>query len=193
MRIAHHSIGPERAGQCSRFDCRLTAIRSLPRVWRLDRAHLQHEAEIYGRLLTIQGSRVPVCLGSINLVLPYYYDGGVYMNFLFLSWAGRPLFECVDKVNLRASSIRSPQYTRRCTNCAFFTVTRSHAKTGDKVMVVDFERSEILDRQPLGSKRKRGLSQKEGEDDFVIELEHAVEKVRCVARRQSSRAAFPFL
>ena len=155
----------------------------------LDRAHLQHENEIYDRLRTIQGRDIPVCLGSVNLVLPYHYDGGVYMHFMFLSWAGQPLFECVDKVNMadvvdKVTTIYRAVHRLSVLHRDAEPRNILYDTTGDNVMVVDFERSEFIDRQPLGSKRKRGLSQKQGEDDFVKELEHAVEKVsRCVERR----------
>ena len=164
-----------------------------------NRVHLQHEAAIYDRLWTIQGRYVPVCLGNIDLVLPYYYNGSVNMHFMFLSWAGRPLFECVDKVNMagvvdkvttiyravhRLSVLHRDAEPR---NILYDTIS-------DNVMLVDFERAELLDRQSLGSSRRGGLSQKQGEDDFVKELEHAVGKVsKFAARRTSSRAAFPSL
>lgn len=40
-----------------------------------------------------------MCLGLTDLVLPYYYDGGVFEHFLLLSWAGRPLLERVGQVS----------------------------------------------------------------------------------------------
>ena len=50
---------------------------------------LQHESQVYRRLTPIQGVCVPVCLGNINLVYPYYYDVGVrIVHMMFLSWAG---------------------------------------------------------------------------------------------------------
>jgi hypothetical protein len=55
-------------------------------------SHLQHKQRIYDHVRPIRGKFVPVCIGSVMLELPYYYDGGVYVSMLFLSWAGRPLF-----------------------------------------------------------------------------------------------------
>ena len=127
----------------------------------LDRAHLRHGNEIYDRLSPIQGRHIPVCLGSINLVLPYHYDSGVYMHFMFLSWAGRPLFECfgkvnkagfIDKVTTIFKAVRELHVLHRDAeprNILYNTIS-------DSVMVVDFERAELHDRQPLGLKRKRG-------------------------------------
>ena len=54
---------------------------------------LRHEAEVYRRLMTIQGVHVPVFLGSIDLDEPYYYDAGIrIVHLMLLSWAG----ECLD-------------------------------------------------------------------------------------------------
>jgi hypothetical protein len=44
-----------------------------------------HESKVYDHLRSIQGSRVPVSLGIVNLDLPYYYDAGIYLSMLFLS------------------------------------------------------------------------------------------------------------
>ncbi|KAK2052519.1 hypothetical protein LY76DRAFT_630015 [Colletotrichum caudatum] len=60
-------------------------------------ARLQHENEVYDRLRSIQGKHVPVCLGRVDPVLPFYYDSGIYKHFLFLSWAGRPLFDSANQ------------------------------------------------------------------------------------------------
>ena len=54
-------------------------------------AYLQHEECIYGRVRIIQGKYVPVCMGAVDLMRPYYYNCGVYVRMLFLSWAGRPV------------------------------------------------------------------------------------------------------
>ena len=57
-------------------------------------AYLQHEERVYSRMGEIQGRHVPVCMGAIDLKLPYYYNSGVYVRMLFLSWAGQPVFNC---------------------------------------------------------------------------------------------------
>lgn len=59
----------------------------------------QYEQRIYNHVRPIQGKFVPVCIGSVMLKLPYYYDGGVYVSMLFLSWAGRPLFDFLTREN----------------------------------------------------------------------------------------------
>lgn len=59
--------------------------------------YLDHEQKIYEHIRLIQGTLVPVCLGSVELELPQYFEDGKYVKMLFLSWAGRPLFNCPDQ------------------------------------------------------------------------------------------------
>ncbi|KAB5560312.1 hypothetical protein GE09DRAFT_1173007 [Coniochaeta sp. 2T2.1] len=160
----------------------------------LDRAFLQHENNIYDRLQDIQGKHVPVCLGSVDLVRPYYYDRGVYTRFMFLSWAGQPLFDGAyrsskaDVVAAVTSMFKAVHGLRVLHRDAEPRNILYDANSG-KLMVVDFERAEFRWRQPLGSmdsngqnrKRKRGISQKQEKDEFAQELESVVKAVsRCV-------------
>ena len=50
--------------------------------------HIKNEVNIYRYLRSLQGIHIPVCLGAINLILPYYYKGGEFVRFLFQSYAG---------------------------------------------------------------------------------------------------------
>jgi serine/threonine protein kinase len=57
---------------------------------------LQHEAAIYRHLELHQGSIIPVCLGGIDLVHPYYYDFGVQIvHMMLLGWGG----DCLEGIN----------------------------------------------------------------------------------------------
>ncbi|KAK0764133.1 hypothetical protein N5P37_003528 [Trichoderma harzianum] len=122
----------------------------------LDLARLQHEKEIYDRLLAIQGEYVPVCLGSIDLILPYYYDCGVYKHFLFLAWAGRPIFEYKNQIN----SLDLPDAVTRIFK-AIHTLKVLHRDAeprnilydehGGTLMVVDFQRSVFWKHQAQAS------------------------------------------
>ena len=40
--------------------------------------YLQHDEEIYTCLEAIQGRYVPVCVGLVDVAVPYYYDGVPY-------------------------------------------------------------------------------------------------------------------
>ncbi|KAH7012653.1 uncharacterized protein B0I36DRAFT_369779 [Microdochium trichocladiopsis] len=169
----------------------------------LDRACMQHENEMYDRLRAIQGKHIPVCLGSIDLIRPYYYDSGVYVHFMFLSWAGRPLFDCGDQTN-KAGVVKAVTTIFKAVHKLRVLHRDAEPRNilcdtnSGNLMVVDFERAEFRGRQPLGSigrsglnrKRKRGASQKQGKDDFARELESAVDNVSsCVVRLPSHAVA----
>ncbi|KAI1407697.1 hypothetical protein F5Y13DRAFT_123197 [Hypoxylon sp. FL1857] len=154
-------------------------------------ACLRRENGIYDQIRDAQGKHAPVCLGMIDLVLPYYYDGGVFKHFLLLSWAGRPLSRCIDVVgktvaiDLTASAYAELHRLRILHRDA---EPRNILYDSGNLMIIDFERAESHDRQPLGllspngqnRKRKRGLPQKQGKDEFTRELQSVVESVsRC--------------
>ncbi|KAI0550155.1 hypothetical protein F4679DRAFT_544171 [Xylaria curta] len=119
-----------------------------------DRKRLQHEHTIYSRLRPIQGEHLPVCLGMIDLVLPYYYDHGVYTHFLFLSWGGLSLAKCIGQVNKaevldaigiayeRIHQLRVLHLDAEPRNILYNTQSRS-------IMVIDFERARAIVRQPF--------------------------------------------
>ncbi|KAH0531928.1 hypothetical protein TsFJ059_000690, partial [Trichoderma semiorbis] len=148
----------------------------------LDLAHLQHENEIYDRLLEIQSIYVPVCLGSIELILPYYYDCGVYKHFLFLAWAGRPIFEYKNRIS-------KPDMTDAITRI-FKAIHKLRVLHRDAelrnilydehsgtLMVVDFERSVYWKRQAQAFASPTHKSREISEADFASELEWAVHVV----------------
>ncbi len=66
--------------------------------------HLQNEAKVYHQLCSLQGSHIPVCIGSINLIKPYYHRHRHYVcefvQLLLLSYAGTPVFKTVNAANL---------------------------------------------------------------------------------------------
>ncbi|KAK4643163.1 hypothetical protein QC761_0064990 [Podospora bellae-mahoneyi] len=152
-----------------------------------NRGRLQNEENIYNQLSVIQGRHVPVCLGLIDLVLPYYCDGRVSEHFLLLSWAGQPLSKCVDRVDkvaaVNAIAIAYTELHRlRVLHC---DAELRNIMYNRNIMVVDFERAEICSRQPLGPlspngqnrKRKRELLQKQGKNPFTKELQKVVKDI----------------
>lgn len=78
--------------------------------------YLKHEEDMYNHLRPLQGTVIPVCLGSVDLKLPYYYDHGQYTRMLFLSWGGRPIFSISGTINRDISSWLWTQ-SRRFTSC----------------------------------------------------------------------------
>ncbi|KAI1357257.1 hypothetical protein F5Y08DRAFT_192996, partial [Xylaria arbuscula] len=153
-------------------------------------ARLQHEKKVYDQLCTIQGKYVPVCLGNVDLVLPYYYDGGVYKHFLFLGWAGRPLFDLHSEAD-KAAIVDT-------VSAGFKAIHNLHVLHGDAeprnilydadnghVMIVDFERAKLSNREPLrpispNRKRKHDMCrEKQGRNNkFTTELQSIVQGVK---------------
>jgi hypothetical protein len=53
------------------------------------KAKLEHEGLVYQHLDEVQGELIPVYLGNISLVHPYFLDVGVRIVYILLmSWAG---------------------------------------------------------------------------------------------------------
>ncbi|KAK1656902.1 hypothetical protein BDP55DRAFT_568421 [Colletotrichum godetiae] len=171
----------------------------------LDLARLRRENKMYDKLRLIQGKYVPVCLGRTDLTLPLYYDSGVYKHVLFLSWAGKPLFDSTNQ----ATNADIDAVTRAYKNLHQLGVLHGDAKlrnvlrnesiAGQSIVVVDFERAQFSRRLPLGllssdrqnKKRKRGIlgkstaSDSQGCERFAKELDSVVcHMLRYVDARQ---------
>ncbi|RCI13867.1 hypothetical protein L249_8268 [Ophiocordyceps polyrhachis-furcata BCC 54312] len=164
-------------------------------VEEMDLDCLQHETDMYKRLRPIQGKHVPVCLGIIDLVLPYYYDSGVYVHFMFLSWGGQSVLISEDPaiksgMDSAVGTILKAVHGLRVLHRDAEPRNIVYDESCGRFMFVDFERAEFRgrQRQPLGSvavnvaspdgKRKRGtLEEKEkqkGDDKaFARELDSA--------------------
>ena len=147
-----------------------------------DCQYLVHESEVYYHLRSLQGSYIPVSLGIVDLQLPYYHDGGVYVSMLFLGWAGRPLYNYLTpkyktRILDQANRILKKVHTER----VLHNDAKPHNWLWDekqgKLMLIDFERAEIRLRSPLGPispNRKRdvhGNSKSGVKDDFDREVE----------------------
>jgi Lipopolysaccharide kinase (Kdo/WaaP) family len=136
---------------------------------------LQHECQVYQRLMAIQGICVPVCLGSLDLVHPYYYDIGVLIvHMMILSWAGESLdnskvLKRVDQKTLDAMVTQSIDdiYHAGVLHTDLRAANVLWNQEMGRVMLIDFERSEMIAgfRQALtesspNRKRKQYLSEK---------------------------------
>lgn len=158
-----------------------------------DRKHLLHERKVYYHLRPLQGSCIPVSLGIVDLKLPYYYDAGIYVSMLFLSWAGRPLHQCLmlknearilDHVKKVLEELHGRQVLHKDVEPRNWLWDEEHGR----LMLVDFERAEFRVRPPLGTlspNRKRNLQGKlKSEikvDEFNCEMESARASIsRCV-------------
>ncbi|KAF3760063.1 hypothetical protein M406DRAFT_269932 [Cryphonectria parasitica EP155] len=123
---------------------------------------LRHEEQIYDRLRPVQGKHVPVCLGLIELVLPYYFDCRVFRHFLVLSWAGRPLFSCIGLLEEAQliSAVKSAFASLHQLQVLHGDAEARNLTYDQNIMIVDFERAELYNRQPLGSTTRNSDSRK---------------------------------
>jgi hypothetical protein len=118
-------------------------------------AKLKHEGLVYRHLDKVQGQLIPVYLGNISLVRPYFLDFGVrIVHMLLMSWAGeqarKDLMLAIER-DLAAETSRAVTKMLDCgvehrdvrpPNLLWNPEIRS-------VVLVDFERSEILKQVPV--------------------------------------------
>ena len=120
---------------------------------------LQHEAEVYRRLTSIQGIHIPVCLGGLDLKKPFYYGAGIcIVHMMFLSWSGESLdtnqaFKDVDQ------QIWMPDLLRAIEAIHNAGVLHRDMRTPNvlwneathRIKVIDFERAEMTKTILTGS------------------------------------------
>ena len=110
------------------------------------------------------------------------------MCFMFLSWAGKPLFRCLnqvgkaDAVNAVAAAFEELHQLRVLHGDA---ESRNvlYDSSSSQLMIVDFERAEVRERSPLdpispnSRKRKHAAQKNHGKDNFATELQFAMKQV----------------
>ncbi|CAK7270166.1 hypothetical protein SEPCBS119000_003948 [Sporothrix epigloea] len=150
----------------------------------LELERLQHEKKIYERLRSIQGKHVPVCLGLTELSTPYHHDGRVWDNLLLLSWAGRPLYQCVGNLSRTQFMADVTEAFKKLHELSVLhgdAEARNITYNGEAPMIVDFEKANRSKRQPHGvpkpRKRKRGTAQEQRDAPFVEELQSVTKSV----------------
>ncbi|KAK4073571.1 hypothetical protein Purlil1_13013 [Purpureocillium lilacinum] len=156
-------------------------------VEEVDAGILRHEARIYEELRAIQGIHVPVSLGTLDLALPYYFDGRICTSFLFLSYAGRPLNHMNDTVQPGIVANVSEALTAIHKRGVLHrdAEPRNLLCDGNTIMVVDFEKADICKRPVLegvssnanNRKRKRNTEQRA---EFQLQ---ELENTRCSVTR----------
>ncbi|KAH7176404.1 hypothetical protein EDB81DRAFT_37339 [Dactylonectria macrodidyma] len=150
----------------------------------MDAEPLRYEKKVYDHVRDLQGRVVPVCLGIVDLIKPYYYDCGVYKHFLFLSYGGESVSRGLGEVNAGAVDEilmalgRLHQYGVLHRDVAPRNVL--YDKLTGRCMIVDLMVSEIRTRKPLGSVYPSGQNQKkktalrlrkEDKDVFAAEMQ----------------------
>lgn len=150
-----------------------------------DKTRLKHEAAVYDRLQRLQGRYVPVCCGTVELQMPYYYDGVELKHILLLSWAGTSLAQLRVQDEQFASiqpscdkQIRQAYEAIEALQVLHQDAARRNMVYNDKtgqLMIIDFERSEIVQRPALlelspNRKRKQPVNQQGRKADHGEEL-----------------------
>ncbi|KAG6256215.1 hypothetical protein E4U49_006959 [Claviceps purpurea] len=122
--------------------------------------HLEHEARVYERLKPIQGQRVPVFLGAIDLRTlekDYWINFGTYVvHMMFVSWGGVHVDQNkVDRLDilhevpvaLVDESIRTLKavHNEGVLHCDVQWGNVLFNPETKGIMVIDFERAELLD------------------------------------------------
>jgi len=120
---------------------------------------VSREAMFYKILDSVQGSVVPVFLGAIDMAQSYFLHGaGEIQHMLLMSWGGEPLAESqwetklhavkrshgkIHKLGVRHGDVRPPN-----------TLWNSEL---NRVLIIDFHKSELTKGQVGMSKRKSQL------------------------------------
>lgn len=138
-----------------------------------DVPYLIHEAKIYRHLQSIQGIHIPVCLGSANLILPYYYQGAKFVRFLFQSYAGVPVSQIIHaeaKADILSKITYAVDAIHRLSVLHRDLVPRNimtDAKSGS-IQIIDFERAEIREKKiEVVSSRKKLLLRARSANDRI--------------------------
>lgn len=146
----------------------------------IDSKRLCYENKIYDHLRDLQGKVIPVCLGTIDLIKPYYYDCGVYMHFMLLSYAGRPVLKALGKVNPSVTNeiltALGRLHEHGVLHCDAEPRNVLYNEGTGRCMIVDLMLSEFYARQPHGpinvngrNRKRKWAPRKHGEDVFVAE------------------------
>lgn len=120
----------------------------------MDIKHLRYENEMYSHLEDLQGNFVPVCLGVVHLIKPYYFDSGVYEDFMFLSYGGRPVLKELRDVNADIANEILTALARLHQHGVLHRDAEPRNVLYDKrtgrYMIVDLMLARFHTRQPLG-------------------------------------------
>jgi hypothetical protein len=128
-------------------------------------AKLKHEGLVYRHLDEVQGELIPVYLGNISLVRPYFLDFGVrIVHMLLMSWAGEQARKDLISAMGRDLAAETNGAVTKMLGCG---VEHRDVRPPNvlwnpeirNVVLVDFERSEILKQwavlQETSPNRKR--------------------------------------
>jgi len=119
------------------------------------KAKLKHEGLVYRQLDKVQGELIPVYLGNISLVRPYFLDVGVrIVHMLLLSWAGEQAGKDLMLAMGRDLAAETSRAVTKMLDCG---VEHRDVRPQNvlwnpeirNVVLIDFERSEILKQESV--------------------------------------------
>nr|KMM68637.1 conserved hypothetical protein, variant [Coccidioides posadasii RMSCC 3488] len=119
--------------------------------------HLQHEAKVYEYLSKLQGSLIPVCLGSVNLKEPFITDGlDRIVHYLLLSWAG-------DSLDYSQHCDFHQEARRLQKELGRYGVVHGDVRPANvtwnselsRPMLIDFDKARLVRKRPLTSSRPK--------------------------------------
>jgi len=141
------------------------------------KAKLKHEGLVYQHLDEVQGELIPVYLGNISLVYPYFLDVGVrIVHMLLMSWAGEQARKDSMLAMGRDLGMETSRAVTKMLGCG---VEHRDVRPPNvlwnpeirNVVLVDFERSEILKQLAV----LQGTSPNRKQKRPASTLRHAVE------------------
>ncbi len=119
------------------------------------KAKLKHEGLVYRHLNKVQGELIPVYLGNISLIRPYFLDLGVrIVHMLLMSWAGE---QARNDLMLSMGRDLAAETSRAVTKMLSCGVEHRDVRLQNvlwnpeirNVVLIDFERSEVLKQLPV--------------------------------------------
>ena len=138
--------------------------------------YLLHEGRIYDRLESLQGNLIPVYLGNIDLVTPWYDLGVRLTHMLLMSYAGERADKVCDEVEIAAQTVDFEAKIKGLGVIHDDLISGNNILWNDQlqsIMFIDFEGARVIRRkalQELSSNRKRnhGVDEEEEVKDDAV-------------------------
>ena len=151
--------------------------------------YLQHESSIYRRLAALQGTFIPVYLGNVSMIRPYFLDVGVrIIHMLLMSWGGEEadtdhmsksecssFFEAVSEVVNELRQYGVEHMDARDPNVLW-------NEENGRWMLIDFERSKVVGDE-IKVRALKEVSENTREKERIVEggkmMESGHKSVEC--------------